>query len=503
MGLFNVFKKGKKSDLSEEELSALQKSLLDDESGIVGEVEHGGPSEAAVTEPEEEEKSANVKRCSFVMGILNVTPIAGSENIKVTGILKGNAEANMIITAINFGDDNREPMMTTVLGVEVNDAFASSATDCKASLIIEAGPDLRIGIGTVLYTRDMGETNVHDAYISALGDVYVKERGLDISEEELGNLSMTDCAEIWRLNGWYMSHAGKDESEDVKADRKKKLDRLVTALCDKILNADTIYYVHDKKTGEAHLFSQTVDKGDGTYICTPPNILIVSKAYHRHFRKLYSNDKLELAIVRNGEDKKGIYNFLAGNFYINGACGAAVTTVQTSIAAGMLVKKPDYEGVPVTNIPVTNPDLVRWMLLIGQMDSPKDDDETALIFKLYYRFMGIEMTKAKFIIPMKHDGGAVKKDEKGNTVTDKDFQFGIATMKGKGSKDAVIMYTDWRRLRSEYGKEWDGMVHTMGGMIDMFDCAVNPTRFPAAGSYITKEMYDGIVRMAESDGKQS
>ena len=169
----------------------------------------------------------------------------------------------------------------------------------------------------------------------------------------------------------------------------------------------------------------------------------------------------------------------------------------------MLVKKPDYEGVPVTNIPVTNPDLVRWMLLIGQMDSPKDNEETALIFKLYYRFMGIEMTKAKFIIPMKHDGGAVKKDEKGNTVTDKDFQFGIATMKGKGSKDAVIMYTDWRRLRSEYGKEWDGMVHTMSGMIDMFDCAVNPTRFPAAGSYITKEMYDSIVRMAESDEKQS
>lgn len=500
MGIFNVFKKGKKSDLSEEELNELEKSLLDNDSGIVGEVEHGGPSvEADEVVKEEEEPPRNIKRCSFVMGILSVKPVAGSDNIKVTGNLKGNAEANMIISALNFGDDNREPIMTTVLGVEVNDAFASSATDCKASLIIEGGQGRKIGVGTVLYTRDMGETAVHDAYISALGDVYVMDRALDISDDELDVLSLTDCAEIWRLNSWYLSHAGKDEADDIKAERKNRLDKLVTALCDKILNADTIYYVHDKKTGEAHLFSQTVDRNDGSYICTPPNIMIVSKAYHRHYRKLYSNDKTELAIVRNGEDKKGIYNFLAGNFYINGACGAAVGTVQTSIAAGMLVKKPDHEGVPVENIPVTNPDLVRWMLLIGQMDSPKDDKEAALIFNLYYRFMGIEMTKAKFIIPMKHDGGAVKKDDKGNTVTDKDFKFGIATMKGKGDKDAVIMYTDWRRLRSEYGKEWDGMVHTMGGMIEMFDCAINPTRFPAAGSYITKEMYDSIVKMTKDD----
>lgn len=501
MGIFNVFKKGKK-EISEEELSALEKSLLDDESGIVGEVEHGGPvdTEAKV---QEEEKPVNVKRCSFVMGILEVKPIGGSDNIKVTGNLKGNAEANMVITAINFGDDNREPMMTTVLGVEVNDAFASSATDCKASLIIEGGSGRKISVGTVLYTRDMGETSVHDAYISALGDAYVKDRVLNISDEELNELSMTDCAEIWRLNGWYLTHAGKDEEEEIRAERKKRLDKLVTALCDKILNADTIYYVHDKKTGEAHLFSQTVDKGDGSYICTPPNIMIVSKAYHRHYRKLYTNDKTELAIVRNGEDKKGIYNFLAGNFYINGACGASVGSVQTSISAGMLVKKPDHEGVPIENIPVTNPDLVRWMLLIGQMDSPKENKDMELIFKLYYRFMGIEMVKAKFIIPMKHDGGAVKKDEKGNTVTDKDLKFGIATMKGKGDKDAVIMYTDWRRLRSEYGREWDGMVHTMGGMIEMFDCAVNPTRFPAAGTYVNREMYDNIVKMAGDDGKQS
>lgn len=496
MGILNIFKKGKK-DLGEDELNELELGLMDD-SGIVGEVEHGGPSVVS-----EEESANEVKRGSFVMGVLELVRLEKTGKIKVTGNLKGNAESNMVVSTLNFGDDRREMVMATVVGVEVNDAFASSATDCRASLILEGMNDKKIGIGTVIYTRDMNEDSVHDTYINTLADAYVKDKKLELSDEEIADLSITDCSEIWRLNGWYLSHEGKDEPDDVKAVRKERLDKLVAALCDKILNAETIYYVHDKKTGEAHLFSQTVDKGDGSYICTPPSILLVSKAYHRHYKKLYSNDKLELAIVRNGADKKGIYNFLAGNFYINGACGAAIGTVQTSISAGMLVEKPDHTGIPVENIPVTNPDLVRWMLLIGQMDKPKDGDNTALVFKLYYKYMGIEMQKAKFIIPLRHEESEMKTDSQGHAVTEQDFDFNIATMKGKGSKEAVIMYTDWRRLRSEYGREWDGMVHTMGGMIDMFDCAVNPTRFPAAGTYVTKEMYDNMVKIASDDGKRS
>lgn len=484
MGILNIFKKGKK-DLKEDSLEETRFGEFDD--GIVGEVEHGGPA----PEREEEDSDPSVKKCSFVMGVLGVKPVTGTENLAVTGNIKGNVEANMIIAAINFGDDNKNAVMTTVTGIQIDEQMADSATDCNATLILEDARELDIGIGTVLYTRDMSEDSIHDAYVSALGDAYVKERSLKITVEEMQGLSLTDCSEIWRLNAWYMGHAGKDEDEEIKEERRKRLDKLVAAMCDKIIKADEIYYVHDKKTGEAHLFSQTVDKGDGAYICTPPNILIVTKAYRRHYRKVYGSDKLELAVVRNGDDKKGIGNFLAGNFYINGACGAAINVVQTSIAAGMLVKKPDHKGIPVTNIPVTNPDLVRWMLLIGQMDPPSEDkDDSALVFRLYYRFMGIELTKAKLIIPMKHEADADGK------AADKDLNLGIATMKGKGDRDAVIMYTDWRRLRSEYGKEWDGMIHTVAGLIGKFDCAINPTRFPAAGAYITGKMYEDIAKMA-------
>lgn len=481
MGLFDKFKKGKKEP-AKDEINALENSLMNDiDEGIVGEVIHGGPSEP-------EEPAFDPVTASFVMGILSVSPVDGTDNTLVTGNVKGNMTAGMTVSFLNFGDDNREAGSITVQGISRDDETVAGATDCAVSMILEDGAVKSVRVGTVLYTKDMGENAVHDAYVSALGDSYVKDRVLDLSDDEIEKLSITDCSEIWRLNSWYISHAGKDEEEEVREDRSKRLDKLIRALCDKIVNADEIYYVHDKRTGEAHLFSQNVEAKDGAYICTPPGILLVSKAYRRHYRKLYNNDKTELAIVRNGDDKKGIYNFLAGNFYINGACGAAVNAVQVSIAAGMLADAPDHSGIPIENIPVTNPDLVRWMLLIGQMDAPnKDDEDAALAFKLYYRFMGNEMLKAKFIIPMKHDNYG---SELGS---------GIATMKGKGEKDAIIMYTDWRRLRSEYGKEWDGMVHSIRGLIDKFDCAVNPTRFPAAGSYITKEMYDNMAMMARTD----
>ncbi len=483
MGLFNKFKKGKK-DAAQEELNALESSLMDDlGDGIVGDVIHGGP-----VEPEEPEE--DVIRGSFVLGILEVQPVQGTDNIVVRGNLKGNVETGMTVTLLNFGDDKREADQTVIQGIDRDGENVVSATDCEVSLALEDGAVKNIRVGTVLYTRDMGENAVHDAYVSALGDAYVRERVLDLSDDEIEKLSITDCSEIWRLNSWYTNHAGRDEDEEIKDDRKKRLDKIIRALCDKIVNADEIYYVHDKRTGEAHLFSQNVEAGDGAYICTPPSILLVSKAYRRHYRKLYNNDNTELAVVRNGDDRKGITNFLAGNFYINGACGASVNAVQVSISAGLLAEAPDHSGIPVENIPVTNPDLVKWMLLIGQMDAPDmDDEETTLDFRLYYRFMGAEMLKAKFIIPMKHDN-------EGN-----DMASGIAMMKGKGDKDAIIMYTDWRRLRSEYGKEWDGMVHSIKGLIDKFDCAINPTRFPAAGSYITKEMYDAMLKAAEAEKK--
>ncbi|MCR5603512.1 MAG: hypothetical protein K6G27_07415 [Lachnospiraceae bacterium] len=486
MGILNIFKKNKKSDM-EDELSRLESNLLPDE-GIVGEVEHGGPKEEK-EEKEDKELTTGTGSCSFVMGVTDYAPIEGTDNIVVTGNLKGSVDTGISLAVINYGDDKKEMLMTSVIGLDVNGESVEHASDCFAGLILEGASDIDIRIGTVLYTRDMGSDSIHDAYVAALSEGYVKERALEMSDEEINRLSLTDCSEIWRLNTWYMAHEGQDEDDGLKKAREERLNKIVLSLRDKILDAEEIYYVHDKRTGEAHLYSQTFEKGDGSYLCTNPNILIISKAYRRRYKKTYNTDTTELAIVRNGKDKKGIHNFLQGNFYINGACGVAVNAVQVSVAAGMLVDKPVYDGVPVENIPVTNPGLVRWMLLLGQLGSPKEDAEEAVAFRLYFSFLGRELRRARLIIPVKHQGE--DEEDRENEGLD------VAKMKGKNSKDALIMYTDWRRLRSEYGKNWDGMVHRVGGIIGKFDCALNPTKYPSAGMYLTEDMYKSMVEMSK------
>ncbi len=51
-----------------------------------------------------------------------------------------------------------------------------------------------------------------------------------------------------------------------------------------------------------------------------------------------------------------------------------------------------------------NPDIVRWMLLMGQMDKPTTDDEE-VIYKLYYKFFSAAMPKAKLLIPLNATSG--------------------------------------------------------------------------------------------------
>ncbi len=505
MGILNnIFRKSKraqeKEERREEELAYLAGKSYDSlYDGVVGEVERGGPSESYLSQEgtgADDETQDETVSGSFVMGVTEVSGADDNGDIVIRGNIKGNAEVNMMVSAINFGDDDKSAKTVTITGIEKDGKTVNSATDQDVTIKLGGAGDIDISVGTVLYTEDIVEDAIHDAYVTAIGDVYVKDRVLDISDEEYEKLSLTDCAEIWRLNTWYMGHAGKDEPDELKETRRDRISRLVPKLCSKIMDAEAVYYVHDKQTGEAHLFSQTINRGDGTYTCTPANILIVSKAYRRHYRKLYKNDKMELAIVRNGDDRKGIYNFLAGNFYINGASGVAVNVVQTSIPAAMLVGEPDNEGIPKENIPVTNPDLVKWMLLIGQLDSPGDSDETALIYKLYYKFMGRELLKSKLIIPLRNTySQASEKDD-----DDKDVQLDFARTSGKNKREAVVMYTDWRRLRSEYGRDWDGMIHTVSGFIDKYDCAINPTKYPAAGYYLSKLMYDSMVELSEEDG---
>jgi len=335
----------------------------------------------------------------------------------------------------------------------------------------------------------MSSKEVHSAYINAIGNAYVGMRKLELSDKEIENMSITDLAEAWRMFSWMKSQTGNVGTDEQKQADRDKVSRLADILIQKILEAEEIFVVFNKKTGEPHLFSKTIDQQDGTYRCTPPDILVIPKAYESVYSVLYSQNDFELRKIENGEDKKGIYNFFGSTFYLNGACGIDLIGPQTAIDASKLVPPPDYSNTPQINIPVTNPGLVRWMLLLGQLGE-EDSQDKKTISSLYFNFFLKELKNAMLLIPMKKDGEHGEPDENGQVILGKDMKIMFPTMHGKKDREAVRMYTDWKRLRMEYGEEWSGMVQPVKGMIDVFDCAINATKYPAMGCYVDREMFE-------------
>lgn len=435
---------------------------------------------------------------SFVFGVQDTFKLLDSYDLVVVGRVKGTVNPGMAVYVSNFGDDNGSILVTTVLGLEVNQRPVDTATDCLVALKLEAGQKADIKIGSIVHTRNISTNEVHDAYISAIGDVYVLRKNLVLSDDEIASMSITDCAEAWRLFNWFHSKDFANKSEEEKLAKRKNVEKLADALCKKILAADEIYTVFNKATGEPHMFSHTINQDNGSYMCTPPDIMIISKAYSKPYEAMYSADKFEIRKIENGKNKDGIYNFLGSAFYLNGACGISILSEQTAIDASKLVPKPDYGDTPQIKIPVTNPDLMRWMLLIGQLGQPGTPD-AEIIYKLYYRFMSIEMTKAIFVIPMKTEGEVPTADENGKAVLKHGQKLNFPTMVGKDNRDAVRMFTDWKRLHMEYGPEWSGFLQPISGMIDVFDCAINATKYPAAGCYISKDMYEEILMVSSKD----
>ena len=448
-------------------------------------------------EPKEEskvtmEQKQSPQEESFVYGVEDVFRLKDSNDLVVVGIVKGTVKPGMAVYVSNIGDDNNVTLLTTVQGLEIQGKPVETATDCPVALRLQMGNKSNIKIGSVVFTRNRSVSDVHQAYINAIGNAYVAMRKLEFSEKVTEFMSIADMVETWRLFSWKQSQMAGTDSEAEKEASRNKIEKLAEALIAKILNAEEIYVVYNKRTGEPHMFSRTIDKKDGTYMCTPPDILVIPKAYAHMYENTYSQGDYELKKIENGEDKKGIYNFFGSTFYLNGACGIDIIGPQTAIDASKLVPPPDYSNTPKINIPVTNPGLVRWMLLMGQLGEPDSPDKETIL-KLYHNFFLQELSKATLLIPMKKEGEVPAPDENGQTVLKEDLKIQFPTMKGKHDRDAVRMFTDWKRLRMEYDDSWSGMLQPVSGMIDIFDCAINATKYPEAGCYINKEMYELAV----------
>ena len=131
----------------------------------------------------------------FVCGVLDTFELANTDDLAVVGRVKGTLNKGDKICITNYGDDDDELVVSSIVAIEVDKKPADSVTDSFAALRIRDGSSENIKPGSVLHSEDTEEDEIRLAYVSSIGDSYVGRRDLEIYETELNRMSITDCRE--------------------------------------------------------------------------------------------------------------------------------------------------------------------------------------------------------------------------------------------------------------------------------------------------------------------
>lgn len=304
-------------------------------------------------------------------------------------------------------------------------------------------------------------------------------------------MTITDCVEIWSIYT-LINNTNSPKNNYKKAEIANKVNMLANAIVNKLFELQSIYCMYSRATGEPALFSRTYEN-NGTYSCSKPYIWVFIKPYREMMESTFGTDEYEIKEIKNNQEKNAIKHFFEDCVFLNGACGVNIIHDETGINAEMLVKEPDYSNIPDEKKAITNPNVERWLLLLGQLGTPETQDAHTL-YNLYFSFLAKELANAKLLIPMKNDGDY---NADNNESVKEGAGFPLATIKGKGQKDAILMYTDWKHLKMGMGDEnWDVMIQTINGAINNFDCAINLTKYAQAGFYVNQEMFDSIKKIS-------
>ena len=452
------------------------------------------------TETTESNKEAEEAKGNACVGVLDLFPMKETNQLLIVGSLEGTLKVGDQLQFCNPDQGMKALGIVEVKKLSSQNKDVDSLTDeVLAHLVVDMDSSLtKLKKGSVLFSSGVYEEQKLSSYSDALYRVFVAIQEGQLTNEDYLAASLDDSVEILRLFLWKCRQNQDNESEESYQSNTRKLERLAEIVKDKLLVADSVYAVYSEKTGEPYLFSTTYDRGEEGYLCTDPMIMLLTPSWYRQFKEtIDSRPNSVVKLIENTEDKKGIENFLGTAFYLNGALGAIFNSKEVSISASALVQKPDYSNLPEIQVPVMNPDLVRWMLLMGQLDSPTTEDEE-VIYKLYYKFFSEAMPKAKFLIPL--DATSEFKDdsqEVSSFVLEKDSSFNIPVKEGKDGRNSVPVFTDWKRLRMVFDEKWNGMIEEAGGMIEVFDYAINPTEYYEAGAYVSLTAFRDMQKLSE------
>lgn len=431
----------------------------------------------------------------FAFGVIEcetmeeVTP-----TVRVLAKVDGRIRVGDTICFTNVGDDDAKEYKTKVLHIRtIDEENPEMAEDTTALIILDDAIDKNIKVGTIMYSEDL-EIDIaekHKLYFTALGDHFLAAKNMELTDADFDKLNCTDCAEIWRLSKWYFDNpeeSGIDNTtEEAKEKYVERQEKIRKAIAKKLLEMDSLYYLHNTYTGEAHLLSRTVKDGE-KLMCTVPQILVTTKAYKEYLEAAFPGEDFQITEVKNGDNKNGIKNFFLHNFYTNGADAVEVIVNNLTIRANEIIEKPEAKDDGI----ISNPSLVKWMLLLNQNEKVQGEVKS-VNEKMYFNMMVNELKNAKFLLPMKiekQDGSKIIKD--GQVALKEGDKMIVPSIGIQNSANARPIFTDWYRMRKMYGSEWGGTIQTIEQVASANDCIINAGRNKNATGVIKTEFYEKI-----------
>ena len=412
---------------------------------------------------------------TVVFGVEEILPNPNdSEDLVVIGLVRGTIHVGDEVIITNLGSDNDKPAKAVISALEdANKGQVKKASGDNVVVTIKDGKKHNVYKGTVLHSEGVSEDKLRASYLYAIINAFLFWQNGILMDEDRRRFSIADLIEIWRQSIHFCDTQASDENY---AYYFEKIIILMEQVRATLLTLDEIYAVYSVKTGEPALFISSTRNKDGSLEPAETMVRLIPTAYKE---KITYPDEFELRCIENGLNKDGILNFLNEVIFLNGAEGIEFISDKTSINAKALIKSPDLEGMREVDKPIMNPDVVRCLLMLGQIGDTttlgkRDRD---FLSKLYLNRLTEALKTARFIVPIKVEGELPKPNEKGETSFAEDVKYELAMKELKDNKKAVPIFTDWKRFNEEYGDGWRGLLQPLGGQLIPHPVLINGTLY--------------------------
>lgn len=426
--------------------------------------------------------------------LLGVSDVIGVDDnatdLIIEGFVQGTLKVGDELVVTKISCLSKTPVKTVISSIYVDEDEVQEASEKMVKVKVKDGNKLGIYKGTMLHSENVTYTQVYHAYRFTMDIAFVRQQDGILTEEDREKLAASDISEIWSL--YWKAHF--EEFEKVK-EIKMKVDQrrrdFFNLIREKLFLLDDIYVLYSPITNEPYVFARASLDGNKGMTVSHSWVTLIPSSYIHYRKEIYKKDeRFDFKRIENGPEKEGIRNFLRDLFIYDGVESIQYFTEDTLIFAKELMDLPNYEGVDEAEIPVTNPDLMKFLHLSSQSDGIEDKEQKNIGKAYFYIFARFTKT-AKFIAPMRLHGYDQFLEDNPQTEIEPNIPFNLAIQQGKTKEKAVQVYTDWKRLRKHFGEEYKGLVVTLDELIKDYDVVINPGEYPIA-ELMTEEFFNAV-----------